>query len=252
MSPDRRKHRGPHPKDKSLFADTQMPSLRAAVHDLSLLMTRGYAQNSALKLVGDRYQLTERQRIATTRASCSDQALSRRKRHAIDERDVAGRPLIIDGFNLIVTIEAALSGGVIFCCRDGAVRDLASVHGSYRKVEETIGAIVLIARGLQELRPAAVRWLLDRPVSNSARLAKMILAEGGTSTTPWDVELVKDPDRAIIQSGSIAITSDSHMLDSIEAWLNLGRYLIDTYIPDAWIVDLGHSGSTNDEPIGTG
>ena len=43
-------------------------------HDLSWLLGRGYAIVSAVKLVGDRWSLTERQRMAVRRAACSDEA----------------------------------------------------------------------------------------------------------------------------------------------------------------------------------
>jgi hypothetical protein len=52
--------------------------------------------------------------------------------------------LWIDGYNVLTSIEAALSGGVILRARDGCYRDMASMHGSYRKVEETISAIHIL------------------------------------------------------------------------------------------------------------
>ena len=56
--PDRRKHRGPHPEDGPLFAPANWPDLRCAVSHLSWLLTRAYAWESALKLVGDHFRLT--------------------------------------------------------------------------------------------------------------------------------------------------------------------------------------------------
>ena len=137
MSPDLRKHRGAHPEDRELFAAEQMPVLRNATSELSWLLTRGYSLKSALKLVGDRYMLTERQRLAMSRAACSDQSKERRAGTLISTDAVVGKDLIVDGFNLLITIEAALSGGLLIICRDGCVRDLSSVHGSYRSVDET-------------------------------------------------------------------------------------------------------------------
>ena len=55
--PDRRHHRGPHPDDASLFAPSVWPVLREAVADYCWLLSHGYASNSSLKLVGDRYEL---------------------------------------------------------------------------------------------------------------------------------------------------------------------------------------------------
>ena len=107
--PDTRRHRGPHPEDAELFAPAVWPALRAAVADLSWLLSRGYAENSALKLVGDRLQLTERQRIAVMRPTCSDQALQHRHQTQVPAERLAGERLDIDGFNVLTTVEAALA-----------------------------------------------------------------------------------------------------------------------------------------------
>ena len=65
--PDSRAHRGPDPRDREAFAPSCVPALCTAVADLSWLLGRDYAPVSALKLVGDRYSLTERQRQAVRR-----------------------------------------------------------------------------------------------------------------------------------------------------------------------------------------
>jgi hypothetical protein len=154
--PDTREHRGPHPADAELFAPAVLPRLRAAVADFSLLRTKGYAEKSALKLVGDRFSLTQRQRLAVMRGSCSDQQRQSRLTRRVPLEALAGQPLAIDGYNLLITIEAALSGGLIFQGRDGCFRDLASIHGTYRKVEETVPALRLIGEFLTEIRASRV------------------------------------------------------------------------------------------------
>ena len=111
--PDQRKHRGPHPGDRQRFAAENVPRLRGATHDLSWLLSRGYASTSALKLVGDRFSLDARQRKAVARCACSGDASARRKRHEVRITDLANRTLWIDGYNVLTSVEAALSGGVI-------------------------------------------------------------------------------------------------------------------------------------------
>ena len=86
--PDTRKHRGPGPQDPAWFGPDARPDLAAAVADLSWLLSRGYAEPSSLKLVGDRYRLVERQRVAVLRSACSDAALARRR--APRELDLRG------------------------------------------------------------------------------------------------------------------------------------------------------------------
>src|SRR2546422_332241 len=121
MSPDIRKHRGAHPEDRKLFGAEQLPALRTAVNDLSWLLSRDYAIKAAAKLVGDRHALTDRQRLAISRAACSDQSKAHRPTTCVPAESANGEELIIDGFNLIITVEAALSGGVLMLCRDGCI-----------------------------------------------------------------------------------------------------------------------------------
>lgn len=238
MSPDTRRHRGPHPADAELFGVDQLPKLRRAVAELCWLLSRGYKMTSSLKLVGDRHGLRERQRLAVSRSSCSDEDRQRRSNHLIAVDDLKNQQLVVDGFNLIITIEAALSGGPLLVGVDGCIRDLSSVHGSYRSVEETDRAITMIGDALDRLRPASVHWLLDQPVSNSGRLAAKIADLAERANWPWTVEVVFNPDAAIVASSSVAITSDSAILDRVERWADLKTYLLDRELPDAWIVDL--------------
>src|SRR5258707_4740958 len=207
MSPDIRKHRGAHPEDKKLFAAEQLPVLRSAVSELSWLLTRDYSLKGALKLVGDRYTLTDRQRLAVARAACSDQSKERRAAALVNAEEIPGEDLIVDGFNLIITVEAALSGGLLMLCRDGCIRDLSSVHGSYRAVNETCTAKQLIGKALEILHPKSVEWVLDSPISNSGRLAQRIRELGNEKGWNWNVETVFNPDAAISKSNRVVISS---------------------------------------------
>ena len=153
--PDTRSHRGPHPEDDRLFAPAVRPRLVEAVADLCWLLSRGYATPSALKLVGDRYALAARQRVAVARCACSEAERARRLAHQVDGRQVRGGRVWLDGYNVLTTIEAALGGGVILGARDGAYRDMASMHGSYRKVAETRPALELLGRRLGEFGAAS-------------------------------------------------------------------------------------------------
>ncbi len=238
MSPDTREHRGPHPSDREIFADEQIPTLRIAITELSWLLSHGYKLTSSLKLVGDRYRLTERQRLAVSRSACSDEALVRRKDHCVSLKHLSNEDVIIDGFNLIISIEAALSGAPLFVCRDECIRDLSGVHGSYRSVQETESAISLIGEICEQLYPASVLWLLDRPISNSGRLARRIADIAERHGWPWMVEVVFNPDAQIVSSSSIAITSDSAILDRVETWANLKSYLVQQRLNRSWLIDL--------------
>jgi hypothetical protein len=158
---DQRRHRGPHPGDHERFATVKLPTLQSAASDLSWLFTHGYAAPSALKLVGDRYSLDARQRLAVARCACGEGQRSRRHDHEVLFAEMARQELWIDGYNVLTSLEAALSGGVALRARDGCFRDLASVHGNYRKVEETIPAIEILGDLIVSWNVAACHWFFD-------------------------------------------------------------------------------------------
>ena len=100
---------------------------------------------------------------------------------------------------MLTTIEAALGGGVLLVACDGTFRDMASMHGSYRKVAETLPALELLGRMIADLGVTESVWYLDRPVSNSGRLKgimEQLAAERGWA---WRVELVDDPDAVLTE-----------------------------------------------------
>ena len=235
--PDRQRHRGPHPDDGRLFAPDQLPALRSAVADLSWLMSRSYAQPSALQLVGNRYQLTGRQRTCVMRCACSDEQLRHREDASVDPAQLASRPLAIDGYNLLTTVEAALAGGLLIVGRDGAMRDLASMHGSWRRVDETEAALILIGKTLENLRVEHAHWLLDKPVSNSGRLAGMMRDMALAQGWAWQVTLVDDADSALAEAGEIVASADSVVIDRSARWVSLARVIVGAQLHEAWVID---------------
>jgi hypothetical protein len=218
--PDARSHRGAHPEDARDFRAALEPTWRSAVAELSYLLTRDYAESAALKLVGDRYQLTVRQRAAVLRAACSDLAMERRKARKRELSELAGLEVALDGFNCLITVEAMLAGAPLFVGRDGALRDLASVHGSYRRVEETERALGLMSQQLQEARVAHASVYLDRPVGNSGRLRALYEGSFAAAGIASDVRLSDSVDRELVALAVPVATSDSFILDRT-CWFDL-------------------------------
>lgn len=236
--PDRREHRGPHPEDHKLFRAQALPDLRAATSDLSWLLGRDYAFKSALKVVGDRYQLTERQRAAVLRCSCSDTKARARQARQLRSTQLQGEIVCVDGFNLLTTLEVALSGGVLLIGRDGVMRDIAGVHGSYRRVSETSAAIELLGQLTQRWGIRACEIYLDQPVSNSGRLRAHILDVASAQALPFDVHVVPNPDSVLMHSAHVVASADAQILDANVRWTNFARDCVATCIAGANVVDL--------------
>ncbi len=241
--PDRRQHRGPHPEDSRLFAPEMWSVLRSAVADLCWLLDRGYAGASSLKLVGDRYALTQRQRVAVGRCSCSQAASAGRRTREVEVSQLSNRVVAIDGYNVLTTVEAALAGGVLIVGRDGVLRDMASVHGSFHKVAETLPAIELLGELLVRCGVAECLWYLDSPVSNSGRLKTLLRETAEARGWPWHIELVASPDRVLKDAGRdpaapLVATSDSAILDACGPWVDLARAIVGAGHGESHLVDL--------------
>lgn len=231
------RHRGPHPEDPRLFGAAALPRLRAACHEVSWLLGRGYRLEPALRAVGEHHQLDARQRLAVQRSACSDGQQADRLRKSLPPERAARAPWAIDGFNLIISLEVALSGGVLLRGRDGALRDLAGLRGSYHLVEQTTSALVLLGAAVQRLGPERVQIWLDAPVANSGRLrARIAECAAAWQTTPA-IELVPDADRDLAGRSGV-VSGDSAVLDACASWINLASWIVTEHIPAAWIVDL--------------
>lgn len=227
------RNRGKHPSDEQLFNSKWQPALRAAVDDLSWLLSRAYGSGSALELVGNRYRLNKRQRKALLRMSASDQQVQNRRKKALFGTEVQGQSMLIDGFNVLILLENVLSGAFVFKCRDGLYRDISSVHGSYKRVIKTEEAILCIGKTLRALQVGSITWLLDSPVSNSGRLKTFLLEIGAREGFDWQVELVYSPDKLLSATQEVVVTSDGWVLDEAERWYNLGARIIENHFPDA-------------------
>ena len=236
--PDRRTSRGAHPKDLECFAPARLDTLRRAVADLSWLLGRGYSAKASLKLVGDRHALRDRQRKALQRCAASDEACAGREARRLEVSRLAGEAVVVDGYNVLLTVEAALSGGVLLVARDGVLRDLAAMTGHYRRVRVTRRAVGLIAAELAAAGTSRVRWLLDRPVSNSGRLRALVEDQVAGEAAEWSVELTDRTDRVLSAASEVVATADSAVIDRCGRWVNLARHVVETAVPGAWIVDL--------------
>lgn len=210
---------GADPEDRIAVDEPNLPRLRAATEELSWLLGRGYAEAAALKLVGDHYQLTKRQRMMVRRCAATEAEIARRL--AGRREDIAGLAVAVDGFNQLVTTERGLAGGAVLRGRDGVVRDVASVHGTWRRSEKTDEALDRLVAELSEA--ASVAWILDAPVSNSGRLATMLRARGVV-----DVRLEVRADAALLETGATLATSDGPLLERCLHWVPLAERALRT------------------------
>lgn len=232
--------RGYVPKDTIEFGPKAIEKLSAAAQELAFLMERGYDTKSASTFVGNHHLLSERQRLALARIVSTSGAVQARKQKELLQ---APDSLVLDGFNTIITLEVALSGSLLLEGMDGTLRDLAGLRGSYRIVDKTVQAVDLLIARLEELGVEQALFYLDQQVSNSGRLRALLLEQAQNCAVEVQVELHPNVDGLLSRMERV-VTADAIILDKCCSWYNLNRTLIESAVPNAWILQL--NGLQND------
>lgn len=227
--------RGFYPNDKVEFSEIFVNKLLKAGRDLQYLLNQGYKIKGASTFVGNHYLLSERQRLALVRGVSSEENIKLRKMKEIVNIP-QGSVVHIDGYNTIITLEVALSNSLLLKSMDGTIRDLASLRGTYRLIDKTEKAILLIGEALEKSKVKKVNFYLDSPVSNSGRLKQCILQVLSNFSFEVEVELITNVDYVLKQLDNV-ITSDAIILDECTSWINLNATITNTLIENCLCVD---------------
>lgn len=223
--------------DKRWFSEKEIIRLRKAHEEIKWLLDRDYKLESIINFVGGRYQFSTRQRDSLKRATCSTRCEILRKSKELFIDDIKGQYLNIDGFNLIINLEVALSGGTLIIGDDGLIRDLAGLRGTYRLIDKTYIALDYVFKFLKSIDIQHINIYLDSPVSNSGNLKIRILEYAEKHNLDTTVKLVNNAD-VILEKLDNVVTSDATILDKCISHFNLSKRIIDEYIDDVNIISL--------------
>lgn len=224
--------RGFNPEDPKFFGEAYEEVLRRAAFETRWLLNRGYGMDQTITFAGNHHMLSRRQRMALYRSVMTD---AERKLHAEREvKDLSGK-VYVDGFNIIISLEVALSGSLMLLGDDGVIRDLAGLHGTYRIIDKTPVAVDLLKEELL-LHPdiTDLTFYLDRPVSNSGRL-RTLIEEHFSDVPGTEVQLMDSPDLCLKGRRNV-LSADSIVMNESASWYNVVRRILERSIPDAWVV----------------
>ncbi|MGZ3538165.1 MAG: DUF434 domain-containing protein [Thermodesulfobacteriota bacterium] len=200
--------------------------LQKAARDFRFLLNRGYPRKAALELVGNRYGLTSDERHLLHRGVFSDSDSESRRKKKVFLGDVLNQDLVIDGHNVLITIEAGISGRPLILGDDGFIRDISGVSGNFKKTETTEKAIQFIIRAIKKMRPTQTLFLLDAPISKSGELAEAVrnyLKKEGIS---GDAMALRVPERILIGFPGVVATSDTAIINRSKKVLDLAGHVL--------------------------
>ncbi|MEL6810453.1 MAG: DUF434 domain-containing protein [Bacteroidota bacterium] len=231
------RNRGKEGRDDLLFgSEAVQEKLKEAISDMHYLLSRGYAEKSSLQLVGNKHRLNVRQQKAVQGMSASEAQIQQRISSRLSLPELKGQEIAIDGFNLLIILESALSGAYVFKGLDECYRDLSGVHGTYKRVQQTEQALTLVGEFLKEAKAGNVLWLFDQPVSNSGRLKTLLGTLAQEKGYDWTIWLDYNPDKLLAKSDRIVVSSDAWILDRVGRWFNLAGYLIEGNLSNTHVI----------------
>lgn len=200
--------------------------LQEAAKDFRYLLNRGYPRKISLELVGNRYQLTADERHLLHRGvfSNSDSKSRRKKKRPL--REIRDKKIAIDGYNVLITIEAGLSGRPLVLGNDGFIRDISGLSGNFKKTEMTKKALQWILDFLIKVKPRHTLILFDSPISKSGELAQEVRSCLKRENLLCDVRAVPVPEKILIGFPGIIATSDTAIIDQSKNVIDLAGYIV--------------------------
>jgi hypothetical protein len=219
---------------------------RDAVRDLVFLLDRRYPKKPAIELVGNRYRLGSDERRLLYRGVFDSESSRARKGKLIDASAVLF--LLIDGYNVIITLESYLRGKTVFRSLDGYIRDISGMYGNHSFTDFTRRSVDFLIRFLKAVPGSEGRgdsprgggpWrvnphaiFLDAPVSRSGELAAYLRERCGREGLGVEVLVDKNPDAVIIErsrgAGKHAVaSSDTVVLDRVARSVDIPAYILE-------------------------
>lgn len=184
-------------------------------------MDKGYPKSSAIRFVSDHYLLLQAQRFVLTRIIVESKTARARRIKIQTIKSLKGKDLIIDGYNVLITVESILSGKPIYLCDDWFHRDIQGIFKKYRIADLTMPAIDQIFNLLESAQIAEAIVMLDQQISMSGTLASMIGRIMQECNIPGFVRTVKDVDRQLKNAKVVIATADGNVIDSVNEVVDL-------------------------------
>ncbi len=221
----------PQPKRDCIKTETvgkgiRQKLLKEAARDLRWIDARGYPRRSAIRFIGDHYQLSARERDILLRSAFPAATVKERRRRVVQACDLSKERVIIDGYNVTITIESALSGRLIILADDGFVRDVSRIFRSFMATEQTRVAWSHILRFLKEREPGMIEVVLDRPMSKSAELAARITRWMKECRIPGLCTLSSTGEKELAGQKGIKASADTVIIDHSDRVFDLAGHII--------------------------
>jgi hypothetical protein len=217
--------------------------LKEAAADFRYLLARGYPRTAALVLVGNRYGLERPAREILHRGVFNPSEAAARRAKLRLLKEAAGRPLGLDGHNVLITLECARHRLPLVAADDGFLRDIGRVSRSFKPSRHTGEVLALLLDYLAaQPWPDPVAVFYDAPMSRSGELARRTAELAAARGLDLEASAVPVPERELQGFPGAIASSDTALIDAHEVVVDLAGEIIRHRLSPC-LIDLGGSGS---------
>jgi hypothetical protein len=211
--------------------------LLPAAQDFRFLLAKGYPRQASLDLVGNRYNLPGADRQLLHRGVFAPAVAAQRRRKLVLVRDLSGRPLALDGHNVIITLEGAFRGIPVMAADDGFIRDIGQVSHTHRLTPLTEQVLQRLSRYLAAHGVGPVMVWYDAPMSRSGELAASTRRIFQACQLAGDAQAVPVPEKQLLEFSGVIGSSDTYLIDQAEQVIDVAGEII-RQLPQVQIISL--------------
>lgn len=168
---------------------------KEAYIDYKYFLNRGYQRKAILDTITARYNLSKLERLLLYRCVHSDLEIKIVKEKITNIE----REIVIDGYNLALTLISAMNGEDLFLCDDGFFRDLGLGR---HKNNEIISDVLLLVSEYCEKYRIKCEIILDSQLSKSGEIVNQLKRKEINART------VSKADKEIIISNRTVYSND--------------------------------------------
>ncbi len=209
-----------------------------AAKDYKYLLNRGYNAVPALNFVSSRYGLSKKERLVIYRSIHSDEIVNNILSKIVKSNELSSNRIVVDGFNVLLTLSAALKCKQLIKGDDTFIRDILGVFGHVDYDFYLFRAAFYLVLSLSMLDVGELVIVFDKNVRWS-KFFSSIINKLALNFIPYTmVVLASKSDKKILSLSGIVSSSDVVILMNAKRVFDLAGYIIFHYMKYYNVIDI--------------
>lgn len=196
-----------------------------AVSDVIYLYDRDYSEKTVIQAVGNRYMLNREERAILYRGI--SKYTYNKCLNIVSSGSLENKNIIIDGYNVLITLASYLTGDIVFKGIDRITRDIAGTRSAKYLKGQHIRSLEEMFKAFSILKVSEVKILLDKQVSRSGELSSLINSMFLFYNLKGKSCTVRSPDHLLKRTDCVVCSSDSVVIEKALKVFDLPGFIIE-------------------------